>query len=98
MGSKTIFLTGGTGFFGKSILSMLQRGFGPALKFTVLSRDPERFLASHPEFLELKSVDFIAGDVRDFPFPDRSFDYVFHACPACPSNRSLNSHLTRSSA
>ena len=79
MDPTSIFLTGGTGFFGKSILSMLIRGFGPELKFTVLSRDPGKFLAENPEFSGMGAVDFIAGDVRDFQFPDRSFDYIFHA-------------------
>ena len=75
----SIFLTGGTGFFGKSILSMLQRGFGPELKFTFLSRNPDKFLTDHPEFADLEKVRFIAGDVRDFRFPEQTFDYVFHA-------------------
>lgn len=74
-----IFLTGGTGFFGKSILSMLGRGFGSELKFIVLSRDPAKFLTDHPEFSGLQTVDFITGDIRDFQFPKRSFDYIFHA-------------------
>lgn len=75
----SVFLTGGTGFFGKSILSMLKRGFGRGLSFTILSRDPEAFLVRNPEFRGLGQVEFIAGDVRDFPFPDRSFDFVLHA-------------------
>ena len=79
MKPTSIFLTGGTGFFGKSILSMLKRGFGPELKFTVLSRDPEKFLAENPEFNGLPMVEFISGDIRDFTFPERSFDYIFHA-------------------
>lgn len=79
MKSISIFLTGGTGFFGKSILSMLKRDFGQELKFTILARDSDSFLTCHPEFLELKSVKFIAGDIRDFAFPEKSFDYVFHA-------------------
>ena len=79
MNEKSIFLTGGTGFFGKSILSMLKRGFLNNLNFTVLSRDPEKFLTENPEFNGLPLVDFIAGDVRNFQFPDRSFDYIFHA-------------------
>ena len=76
---KSIFLTGGTGFFGKSILSMLKRGSGQELSLAVLSRDPEKFLASNPEFRNLPDVDFLTGDVRDFSFPDRAFDYIFHA-------------------
>ena len=77
--ANKIFLTGGTGFFGKSILSMLKRGFAPDLNFTILSRDPEKFLADNPEFNGLPSVDFISGDVRDFPFPEESFDCILHA-------------------
>lgn len=79
MNPTSIFLTGGTGFFGKSILSMLKRGFGPELKFTVLSRDPAKFLADHPEFSGLQAVDFISGDVRNFTFPEQPFDLIFHA-------------------
>ena len=56
---------GGTGFFGKSILPMLKRGFGPELKFTVISRDQERFLTNHPEFLEL-SHSLSEGRGRDY--------------------------------
>lgn len=85
MKTTSIFLTGGTGFFGKSILSMLKRGFGKGLSFTILSRNPEKFLADHPEFLGLEQVEFIAGDVRDFPFPDRSFDFVLHAAAPASS-------------
>ena len=33
---KRIFLTGGTGFFGKSILSMLRRGYLPETDFVIL--------------------------------------------------------------
>ena len=78
------FLTGGTGFFGKSILSMLNRGFGKGMELTILSRNPEDFLSSCPEFLGLKQVHFLTGDVRDFVFPKQSFDYVLHAAaPAC---------------
>ena len=76
---KNFFLTGGTGFFGKSILSMLKRGSGKELSFTILSRDPVKFLADNPEFSGLPGVHFIAGDVRDFPFPEQHFDCILHA-------------------
>ena len=79
MERKSIFLTGGTGFFGKSILSMLRRGSGKGFEFTVLSRDPKMFLADNPEFSGLEQVHFISGDIRSFDFPQHSFDYVLHA-------------------
>ena len=79
LGDKRIFLTGGTGFFGKSILSMLQRGFLPETCFTVLSRDPRKFLDRNQEFNGMKQVEFLAGDVRNFSFPNGHFDAVIHA-------------------
>ena len=77
--AKSIFLTGGTGFFGKSILSLLKRGLASGLEFTVLSRNPTKFLADNPEFNNLPHVKFLAGDVRDFVFPEQQFDSFFHA-------------------
>lgn len=76
---KRIFLTGGTGFFGKSLLSLLTRGFLPETEFWILSRDPRRFLADYPGFSSLSRVRWLAGDVRDFDFPREEFPLVFHA-------------------
>ena len=82
--ARNIFLTGGTGFFGKSILSQVLRGkLSDGYRFTVLSRDPAAFKRRCPEFAELANVRFVAGDVRDFAFPDGEFDTVIHgAAPA----------------
>ena len=77
--SKRIFLTGGTGFFGKSILSCRKRGMLPPGEWTILSRSPERFLANNPEFAGLPGICWVAGDVRDFPFPETQFDWIIHA-------------------
>ncbi len=75
---KHIFITGGTGFFGKSILSRIQRGFLPKTRFSVLSRNPRKFLRENPEFAVLENVGYVSGDVRDFRF-DASADFVLHA-------------------
>ena len=76
---EKIFLTGGTGFFGKSILDMLKSGFRKDSEFVILSRDPEKFLREYPEYAELCNVRFVAGDVRDFPFFEEKFDSIIHA-------------------
>lgn len=76
---KNLFLTGGTGFFGKSILDMLKKGFLEETVFTILSRDPEGFLKQHPEFRTLKNVKWVNGDIRTFAFPEDSFDGIIHA-------------------
>ena len=79
MAYQKIFMTGGTGFFGKSILDMLRKGFCSQKECVILSRDPQRFLAEYPEYRGLKNVRFISGDVRGFSFPDEKFDLIFHA-------------------
>ena len=83
LNGKEIFLTGGTGFFGKSILDWLKKGYLPECRFTLLSRNPGDFLAHCPEFAEIKNISFVQGDIRSFPFPEKKFDIVFHgAAPA----------------
>ena len=80
---KKIFLTGGTGFFGKSILDRISRGFLPGTEWVILSRNPGKFLAEYPVFASLENVHFLEGDVRDFAFPAGHFDAIFHgAAPA----------------
>jgi dTDP-glucose 4,6-dehydratase len=87
---KQIFLTGGTGFFGKSILQRLIDS-GESLietsSLTVLSRDPSAFLASCPKFRLLKNLSFIQGDIRTFNFPKQKFDAIIHA--ATPASATL---------
>ena len=79
---KKILLTGGTGFFGKSILDMVKRGYLSSYEFTILSRDPVKFLNDFPEFADLPKISFISGDVRDFDISG-SFDaMILGATPA----------------
>ena len=81
-----IFMTGGTGFFGKWLLHSflcLRRTQGLDVSLTLLSRDPEQFLASNPCFAGQAGVDFVAGDVRSFKPPaDRTYDFVIHGATA----------------
>jgi dTDP-glucose 4,6-dehydratase len=72
---KRIFLTGGTGFFGKWLLDSLPE----SARITVLSRDPEKFLRNYPQY---RRFDYLAGDIRDFPLSAGRFDYVIHGATA----------------
>ena len=75
---KRIFVSGGTGFFGKWLLTaFLAAGFDARL--TVLSRDPKRFLRANPRFRVPGRLDFVAGEIRDFRFPAGEFDLAIHA-------------------
>ncbi len=71
---KRLFMTGGTGFFGKWLLLTRPAEY----EYFILSRDPDKFLAGFPE-LDTPGLNFIKGDVRDFEPPREYFDYVLHA-------------------
>lgn len=82
LGQKRLFITGGTGFFGKSMLDYrLRHPEWPwaQAEWVILSRSPDRFAASCPRLANQPGVSFVAGDVRDFAFPSGFFDAIIHA-------------------
>lgn len=85
--TRRIFITGGTGFFGKSLLAAWRLQPQPECELTILSRNPERFLREFPEFATLPRVRFLRGDVRNFAFPAEPFDEIIHA--ATPASAAL---------
>ncbi|AGG32895.1 NAD-dependent epimerase/dehydratase [beta proteobacterium CB] len=65
-----LFLTGGTGFFGKSILQYLQSNYltpnqEAGFEVVVLSRNPHLFLQRHPEFLACSWLRLHRGNIND---------------------------------
>jgi UDP-glucuronate decarboxylase len=77
-----LFLTGGTGFFGKALLRQhLSSRYSSTYEIIVLSRNPEQFLAGHPEFNRHPSITFVKGDIqqRDSLPWDQTFTHVLHA-------------------
>jgi nucleoside-diphosphate-sugar epimerase len=79
---EKIFLTGGTGFFGKWLLESFAWA-NDQLKLDaqmgVLSRDPDSFKNRYPHIAEASGVAFHQGDVRNFDFPQEQFDFIIHA-------------------
>ncbi len=79
---QRIFITGGTGFFGRWLLESLARAndrLGLGASAVVLSRQPEAFAARMPHLAGRPDLEFHTGDVRNFSFPDGPFPYVIHA-------------------
>jgi dTDP-glucose 4,6-dehydratase len=77
-----IFITGGTGFFGRWLLGALafaERELGLGLHVTILSRDPAAFLARHPDIAHESLFHFVRGHVADFAPPQGGCDFVLHA-------------------
>ncbi len=77
-----IFLTGGTGFFGKWFLESilwLNNEHSLNITATILTRNPEKFLKSYPKFSNKKSsLKFLKGDVRNFKYPDENYTHIIH--------------------
>jgi dTDP-glucose 4,6-dehydratase len=82
--SFRIFLTGGTGFFGRALLRkwLGQCQLGLALpSVTVLTRSSASFLADYPEFSGLSWLKFHEGDIGNLEsLPGgESFSHILHA-------------------
>lgn len=86
-----LFITGGTGFFGKWLLESLiwmNHRLNLECHATILSRSPDSFQANAPHLAGNKAVSVIQGDVRDFEFPRGTFTHIIHA--ATESSAKLN--------
>jgi dTDP-glucose 4,6-dehydratase len=79
---KHLFLTGGTGFFGKWLVGALLQANAALdlqLRLTVLSRDPARFLRHWPALAEIPALTLRQGHVADFAASDLHADHIIHA-------------------
>lgn len=78
----TVFITGGTGFFGCWLVESFLRAnerFALDASLTVLTRSPEAFLRKCPHLAAVRALTLLAGDVRNFEFPEGEFRLVIHA-------------------
>lgn len=79
---KKIFITGGTGFFGKWLTGSFvwaNNRFNLKAELHILSRNPSDFRRDAPFLKSSESVRYHMGDMTDFQFPDGKFDYIIHA-------------------
>lgn len=75
-----LFVTGGTGFFGRWLMALLARaGAEFDIAACVLTRDPDAFARACPELAAAANITLKRGDVRYFEFPKGRFTHVVHA-------------------
>jgi dTDP-glucose 4,6-dehydratase len=76
-----LFVTGGTGFFGRWMLESLLRAndeLSLDVETTVLTRDPVAFAEAAPDLAAHPAVRLLGGDVRSFDFPSIACTHVLH--------------------
>ncbi len=91
LAGKRLFMTGGTGFIGRWMLSALaeaDRRLGLGVEVTLLTRDPDAFAARAPELAGYRAFRPIAGDVLELRSAPSNFDYVIHG--ATDASAALN--------
>ena len=84
-----LFLTGGTGFFGRWLLESLhhaEQRLTLNLDITVLSRNPGDFLRSAPHLAAWNRLSWLCGDIRNFQTPPGSFHFIIHAATAASAH------------
>ena len=94
MTTDHIFLTGGTGFFGRALLrhwTDREQNGEEVPRVTLLSRDPNRFAAQYPELVAHQWLQLVQGDVCT---PDslprgQAFTHVLHAATDSTNGPSL---------
>jgi len=90
---KSIFLTGGTGFFGKWLLESfiyINEKLELNATITTLTRNPEAFLLEYPFYKEhTNTIHFVKGDILTYDFNlEEKFQFIIHAATA--ASESLN--------
>lgn len=78
---ERLFITGGTGFFGKWFLESLiaaNERLGVRTSALVLTRDAAAFRREAPHLATNAAIAFHTGDLARFGFPDGEFSHVLH--------------------
>ena len=96
LAGKRIFMTGGTGFIGRWMMSALAQAnqeLGLNAEIDVLTRDPDVFARREPELAAAPGFRFVRGDVLAIGAPDARYDFVLHAATDASADLNDNNPL-----
>jgi nucleoside-diphosphate-sugar epimerase len=94
---KTIFITGGTGFFGiwlQMSFVHINRKLNLGSRLVLLTRNKQSFLEKYPWVRDFTEVTFFEGDITNFEFFEGEVDYVIHAATEASVKLNLEQPLT----
>jgi dTDP-glucose 4,6-dehydratase len=81
LGNERLFITGGTGFFGRWVLESLLHAntrLGLQTSAVVLTRNANAFRHDAPSLATNPAIALHEGDLARFTFPDGEFSHVLH--------------------
>jgi nucleoside-diphosphate-sugar epimerase len=79
---QRLFITGGTGFFGRWILETFTHAndrLSLGASAVVLTRNPQSFALKATHLADRHDLKLLQGDIRDFNFPNGDFSHIIHA-------------------
>ena len=81
LAGRRIFITGATGFVGRTLLDHAAEAFAAGADFEIcgLSRNPDAFFARFPIYGRHRWLSMVPGDILNLPAPDGRFTDVIHA-------------------
>jgi nucleoside-diphosphate-sugar epimerase len=80
--NKTIFITGGTGFFGIWLTMsfvFINRKLKLNSKIILLTRNKDKFINKHKWLVGYSEIRFLEGDIINFNYIEEDIDYIIHA-------------------
>lgn len=94
--NKTIFITGGTGFFGVWLIMsfvIMNRRLKLNSKMILLTRNKFLFIGKNKWLNEYPEISFLEGDIVDFDFIEEDIDYIIHAATEASEKRNIEDPL-----
>jgi nucleoside-diphosphate-sugar epimerase len=95
--NKTIFITGGTGFFGIWLIMsfiFINRKLKLNSKIILLTRNKGKFISKYEWINEYSEIIFLEGDVTSFDFIHDQIDYIIHAATEASLKLNIEEPLT----
>ena len=80
-----LFITGGTGFFGRWLLESIAHANDQLecrVQATIVSRDPASFLDDMPHLKNRREFSWLQGEPARFEFPRQGHDHILHMATA----------------
>lgn len=95
--NKTIFITGGTGFFGIWLIMSfiyINQTLKLNSRIILLTRNKNLFIKKHEWLIEYSEISFVEGDVISFDFIEDDIDYIIHAATEASVKLNIEEPLT----